>query len=57
MLQVWWAATVSRRDGTHTLMDDESGESAVLPVYVLRYDADDTVGWEEQEECWTCFVG
>jgi len=24
---------------------------------VLRYDADESAGWQEQEECWTSFVG
>jgi hypothetical protein len=55
--QVWWPATVHRRDGWHTLVDEDSGESATLPVYVLRYDADESAGWQEQEECWTSFVG
>ena len=54
---VWWPATVHRRDGTHTLTDEDTGEAAVLPVYVLRYDTDGDVGWDEQEECWSCFVG
>eukprot|EP00041_Stephanoeca_diplocostata_P000728 m.16601 g.16601 ORF g.16601 m.16601 type:complete len:326 (-) comp10998_c0_seq2:437-1414(-) len=55
--EVWWKCVIVGRQGTHVLTDDETGDRLELPVFLLRYDTNESLGWAEAEETLACPIG
>eukprot|EP00040_Diaphanoeca_grandis_P017161 m.89151 g.89151 ORF g.89151 m.89151 type:complete len:322 (+) comp26267_c0_seq1:131-1096(+) len=53
----WWPCEVMSLEGQHVLVDTETQDSEACSIFKLKYDPDESVGWQEAEETKCIFVG